>query len=224
MSSFPIRSGQRVLFAGDSITDADRSVFPPLGQGWVQRFADIVRFHHPERAISWVNRGVGGDIVRDLGQRWARDVLGERPDWLLVMIGINDCVGMMDWPADEMVDRYRTELGRLLATAVAELRPRLVLLDPFYVATPAGPWAASPEQVAVLRRLVRYQLVVAELAQRLGALHLRTQHMFARQLAHSPPLELAPEPVHPHPSGHCLIALELYRVLCGARSVPRARL
>jgi lysophospholipase L1-like esterase len=212
MSRLPIRSGQRVVFAGASITDAERLVFPPLGQGWVQRFVDIVHFHHPALDATWINRGVGGDIVQDLRLRWERDVLAERPDWLMLMIGVNDCMGLMDWPAQEMIDRYRAELSGLL-DAARSLRPRLVLLDPFLVATPAGPWAAPPEQLAVLRRLVGYQTVVADLAAEYGALHVRTQHMFARQLAWRPPSDLAPEPVHPHPSGHTLIALEVYRVM-----------
>jgi len=213
MARFPIRDRQRVVFAGDSITDADRLVFPPLGQGYVQRFVDVVRAHHPGLDVTWINRGVGGDIVRDLSRRWQRDVLAERPDWLVLMIGINDCVGLMDYPAGEMVERYRMELSGLLASAAAT-RARIVLLDPFLVATPSGPSAASGEVLATLRRLVAYQAVVAELAERHSALHVRTQHMLARQLAHRPPSALAPEPVHPNPSGHTLIALELYRALC----------
>lgn len=212
MGRFPVRDGQRFLFVGDSITDAERLVFPPLGQGYVQRFVDIVSFHHPERRIEWVNRGVGGDVVRDLARRWERDVLRHEPDWLAVMIGINDCVGLIGYPEREVVPRFRDELAALLRR-VEPSRTRLVLLDPFYVATPAGPWAASREQLAVLRRVVGYQQQVADLAREHGALHLRTQRVFERQLAYRPPELLAPEPVHPHPSGHVVIALELYRAL-----------
>ncbi len=210
---FPVRDGQRFVFAGASITDADRGVFPPWGRGYVRRLIDLVSYHHPELSIEWVNRGVGGDIVRDLMVRWERDVLRQEPDWLAVLIGINDCVGLMEYPEDEVVPRYRDELGSLLRR-VRPLGSRLVLLDPFYVATPAGPWAATPEQLAVLRRLVGYQRQVADLAAQYGAFHIQTQRVFARQLQHRPPGLLAPEPVHPHPSGHLLIALELYRVLC----------
>lgn len=223
MSRFPIRGRQRVVFAGASITDADRVAFPPLGQGYVRCFVDVVRYHHPALEVVWINRGVGGDITRDLLQRWERDVIAERPDWLVLMIGINDCVGLMDHPAAEMHERYRLELAQLLGTARA-CGARLVVLDPFYVASPAGPWAASPEQLAILRRLVGYQRVVAELALEHGAWHVRTQHMLARQLAHRPPGDLAPEPVHPNPTGHTLIALELYRELSCGQPATRARL
>jgi lysophospholipase L1-like esterase len=211
---FPIRGGQRVVFAGDSITDADRGAHPPLGWGWVRRFVELVRFEHPERDITWINRGVGGDLVQDLRQRWARDVMGHDPDWLMLMIGINDCVGLMGWPAQEMVDRYRRELSALLSD-MPRLEGGLVLLDPFYIATPSGPWAATPEQLAVLRRLVAYQGVVADLAAAHGAIHVRTQRMFGRLMAHLGPSELAPEPVHPHPCGHGMLALEVQRVLRG---------
>jgi lysophospholipase L1-like esterase len=217
VSRFPLRSGQRVVFAGDSITDADRLVFPPLGQGFVRRFVDLVRYHHPRLDPQWFNRGVGGDITRDLLARWERDVLALEPDWLMLMVGINDCVGMAAYPRQEMLDRYRGELDQLCGAARAA-GARLVLLDPFYVATPAGDWAATAEQLAILRRVVGYQAVVAELAAKHAALHVRTQRLFARQLAQRSPTDLAPEPVHPNPSGHLLIALELYRCVAGPSS------
>ncbi len=217
MRRFPIRDGQRVVFAGDSITDADRELAPPLGQGFVQRFVDLVHHRHPRLEPRWFNRGVGGDITRDLSARWERDVLALEPDWVVLMVGINDCVGMASYPLGEMLDRYRLELGQLCAAARAG-GARLVLLDPFYVATPSGPWAASAEQLGILRRVVGYQAVVAELASRHRAVHVLTQRMVARQLAQRPPGALAPEPVHPNPSGHLLIALELYGCLEGASS------
>jgi lysophospholipase L1-like esterase len=40
-----------------------------------------------------VNQGVRGDGIRDIANRWQKDVIGENPDVLCVAIGINDATG-----------------------------------------------------------------------------------------------------------------------------------
>src|SRR4051812_30904703 len=82
---------QKILFAGDSITDAGRrSLAAPYGEGYVSMVRNFVLARYPELGLTFVNRGVAGDTVRDLDARWERDVIAERPDWLAVFIGIND--------------------------------------------------------------------------------------------------------------------------------------
>ena len=82
---------QRIVFIGDSITDCGRrDVRAPYGDGYMSLVRALVTARFPAVPLTWVNRGVGGDTVRDLAARWERDAVGERPDWLVVMIGIND--------------------------------------------------------------------------------------------------------------------------------------
>jgi len=48
------------------------------------------RRFYPERAIRVITAGVGGNTCRDVAARWQKDVLDVTPDWVSLMIGIND--------------------------------------------------------------------------------------------------------------------------------------
>jgi acyl-CoA thioesterase I len=213
MARFPVPSGSSFLFIGDSITDCDRMTYAaPLGSGYVRMFADMVTWHHPELDIRWINQGVGGDVIGDLRERWVEDVLAHEPDWLAVMIGINDCHGNIDgdeaWAEQAYYDDYAWLLDQ-----VRPLKPQLVLLDPFYVTTAAGPWPVDDFQRRVLTRLAAYRRVMARVTRENSAIRVKTQEMFHQQLQHRSPGFFGPEPVHPAPVGHTMVALELYRTL-----------
>jgi lysophospholipase L1-like esterase len=215
MASFPVPSGAKFLFIGDSITDCDRNpTTAPLGWGYVQRFSELVTFHHPELDIRWLNRGIGGDVIGDLRRRWDEDCVAHRPDWLAVMIGVNDCHGNIEgevaWAAGEYEEAFRDLLNR-----VQPFTPSLVLLDPFYVTSADGRWPVDDFQRRILHRIAAYQRVVAGLAREFCAVHVRVQDLFNRQLRHRPPTFFGPEPVHPIALGHAMIALELYEQLAG---------
>jgi hypothetical protein len=58
-----------------------------------------------------------------------------------------------------------------------------------------------------------YLEVVEKLAKEFDALHVYTHEKFQQQLCHRPASHFCPEPVHPYPSGHMIIALSLLEVL-----------
>ena len=91
MSDFWIEGGETMLFIGDSITDCGRrGADAPLGSGYVSLFAELATARHPERAIHYINKGIDGNKVSDLVERWREDVLFHEPDRLSIKIGIND--------------------------------------------------------------------------------------------------------------------------------------
>ena len=61
-----------------------------LGDGYVSLLDAFLATHYPERDIGVLNTGIGGNTVIDLEARWEADILDLNPDWLSVMIGIND--------------------------------------------------------------------------------------------------------------------------------------
>ena len=56
------------------------------------------------------------------------------------------------------------------------------------------------------------------MAENYGALHVRTHALFQRQSEYRGAEHFCPEPVHPNQRGHMIIALELWRVVCGEGS------
>jgi lysophospholipase L1-like esterase len=200
---------QKLLFIGDSITDCGRRYeHAPLGNGYVYQAHLWLAAAHPELRLEVVNRGVSGDTVRDLARRWAADALRPEPDWLLVMIGVNDVWRQMAglWREAVPLAEYEATYRRLLEQLPRRGAGGLVLLEPFLV----EPDTSHPFR----QQLDGYRAAVRRLAADYGALRVETQAAFDRGLQHRPPPYWAEDGVHPTPTGHTLIAQQLLRV-CG---------
>ncbi len=140
---------KKVLFIGDSITDAGwgRSGGSPkptsernltdlnhiYGHGFMFLCAAHYQSEYPEADYEFFNRGISGDTLEKLEKRWKTDALDIQPDVLTLLVGINDvydflrdCEGDFDFSAWEQ--RYRALLDSSLA-ANPELK--LVLGAPF---------------------------------------------------------------------------------------------
>ena len=91
MSGFWIQDGETVLFIGDSITDCGRrGAEMPMGIGYVKMVTEITTARYPERNVNFINKGIGGNRITDLKDRWQDDVFYHSPDRLSIKIGIND--------------------------------------------------------------------------------------------------------------------------------------
>jgi lysophospholipase L1-like esterase len=122
-----ITKGSKLVMIGDSITDFGRAqpvgegLFEAIGRGYVAQVDALLSAAYPERAVRVVNMGNSGNTVRDLKARWTRDVLDQQPDWLSVLIGINDVWRQFDLPRQKEIhvlpDEYERTLDELLAAA-----------------------------------------------------------------------------------------------------------
>lgn len=83
----------KILFFGDSITDARRgreSDFNDrFGAGFVMQIAGELLLEDPLK-YEIINRGIGGERIVDLYARIKKDVWNEKPDVLTILEGIND--------------------------------------------------------------------------------------------------------------------------------------
>lgn len=137
---------QRLLFIGDSITDAHRRSDPlQLGNGYVNLIAE--EFDRRGSSVEVINRGVSGECVRDLRDRWQRDVLDLEPDVLTVYIGVNDTVrtwfqGFPTPPAE-----FEADLDDVLTRAVAHGTRSIIVIEPFFLTGVPfpGPWKAGED-------------------------------------------------------------------------------
>lgn len=195
------RSGQRIVFVGDSITDRGRRErVVPYGDGYVSLLRSFIIASHPELDLTWFNRGIAGDTVRFLQARWEQDVLELQPDWLSVFIGINDVWhGLRDRPQDAVpIDEFEATLRDLLRRAVDVTGCRLVLAEPYVV---------EPDRDDQQRALTdQYGLVVRKLADEFGAVNVRTQEAFDRVLVSTKPQDWSHDRIHVNLPGHAVIA------------------
>ncbi|MDO3411791.1 SGNH/GDSL hydrolase family protein [Saccharibacillus sp. CPCC 101409] len=216
-----LEKGQRLVLIGDSITDCERrfpygeGLFQGTGKGYAALVEGLLQTAYPERPVRVTNMGIGGNTVRDLQARWRTDVLDLKPDWLTVMIGINDVWRQFDQPAvtDSHVnlDEYEQTLEELVRSALPGLKG-LVILTPFYLEPNA--------QDRMRSRMDEYGAAARRVAERAGAIFVDTQAAFAEPLAHSHPTEIASDRVHPNLTGHLVLA----RALLGALDFDWSRL
>ncbi len=85
------KAKQTIEFIGDSVTDSGRRDLPfaPLGNGYVCKIQQLLQAGYPELKLSVLNKGVNGDTVTSLKDRWAEDVIAVNPD-CSYLIGVND--------------------------------------------------------------------------------------------------------------------------------------
>ena len=210
-----LKDGEKIVFIGDSITDCFRRTEErPLGRGYVKFFADLVMIREPEKKITIINRGIGGNTVVNLRDRWEDDLLRHQPDWISVMIGINDLHRFLratpeSVPPDLFAKTYREILER---TKQGLPGCRIVLLEPFYISADCSQASLRGE---VLRTMPDYLHAVRQLAAEFGARLVETHGIFQALIKTHDPDILCPEPVHPYPVGHLVIADHLYRALSG---------
>ncbi|HEX2325806.1 MAG TPA: SGNH/GDSL hydrolase family protein [Chloroflexota bacterium] len=233
---------QKIVLIGDSITDCGRrnEPFAPYGAGYVMIVRALLLARYPELGLEVVNRGIGGNTVRDLARRWDEDVIAEQPDWLSVKIGINDVWRTMSGRHTEAVplEEFRSTYHALLERTRQETQARLILMEPYVIAPPVtdsgGEGQISlqeaqqrypelrqqnvvtgPELEAVMRhfRAMMDEFIgaVRELAAEFGALLVPTQGAFDEVLGRQPPVFWAADRVHPGAPGHAVIARAFLR-------------
>lgn len=139
--------------------------------------------------------------MRDLAARWQRDVLDLRPDWLSVMIGINDVWRQFDNPRRPEIhvgpEEYEATLEELLARAVPVVK-NVVLMTPFYI----EPNGNDPMRA----QMDRYGRIVGKLAEKHHTVFVDTQAAFDAVLTTYYPAALAWDRVHPGQIGHMVLA------------------
>jgi len=191
----------RILFQGDSITDGNwgRNFDPNhiLGHGYVFIIAAKYGALWPERHLEFMNRGVSGNCVRELKERWKSDAIDLKPDLLSVLTGINDSGKGV--PLDE----YERTYDRLLSDArAANPKLNLVLGEPFWVPEEREADDLKAQDVAARGA------IVAKLAEKHHAALVKYQRVFDAACERAPARHWSWDSVHPTYSGHQLMADE----------------
>lgn len=207
---------KKILFQGDSITDClrDRSVDRLLGQGYAFAVAARLGYEQPGR-FAVLNRGISGDRVVDLYARCKRDCWNLLPDYLSILIGVNDVWHEFNGKNGVEIRRYEEIYRRFLAETRERLpHCRIILMEPFVLpGTGVNEYGYSAFRAEIALR----QQAVRGLAEEFGVSYLPLQDALDEAAARLSPEYWLVDGIHPTPAGHGLIAarwLELFQQIC----------
>ncbi|WP_397354858.1 SGNH/GDSL hydrolase family protein [Paenibacillus sp. N3.4] len=192
---------------GDSVTDCERArpigegLFGAIGKGYVSFVDGQLNAVYPELHIRTVNVGTSGNTVLDLKERWQTDVLDQKPDWLSIMIGINDVWRQFDLPLQTekhvQIETYEKTLKELVSRTLPLVKG-IILMTPFYI-------EPNPQD-AMRARMDQYGQAVKRVAEEIGAIFVDTQAAFEPLLQAYYPAAIAWDRVHPNTVGHTVLA------------------
>ena len=202
-----IESKSKLIMIGDSVTHCEREkpigegLFGAIGKGYVGYVQGLIEATYPEKQIRVVNMGLSGNTVRDLNHRWQSDVLDLKPDWLSIMIGINDVWRQFDLPliteGHVYLDEYKQTLEKLVKDTLPKLKG-MVLMTPYYM---------EPNKNDTMRAMMdQYGQVVKEIAKKYNTILVDTQATFDEMFKNFHPNNIAWDRIHPNNVGHMAIA------------------
>ncbi|MGQ7869477.1 SGNH/GDSL hydrolase family protein [Sunxiuqinia sp. sy24] len=204
-----------VLFQGDSITDAGRNRERQLandassfGNGYALMTGACLLTKQAEKNLTIYNRGISGNKVYQLHDRWYEDCLDLKPDVLSILIGVNDYWHKRNGNYDGTVQVYENDFRALLKrTKEALPNVTLVICEPFSV--PGGSAIAD----GWMDEFKPYQHVAKKLADEYDTLFVPYQKIFEKALNYAPATYWSGDGVHPSMAGAQLMASAWLKVV-----------
>lgn len=202
----------RILFQGDSITDAarNRDDFYGMGVGYPNLVKGRLGTEHP-LDFEFLNRGVSGNRIVDLYARIKQDFINLHPDVASIYIGVNDVwheINRQNGVSTEKFEKIYEMLLEEVYEALGEIK--LILISPFVL---LGTATVSTEDVP--DRYERFRADVAEkaavckkLAEKYGLPLVELAPIFDAACERAPATHWTVDGVHPTVCGHELITRE----------------
>ena len=204
----PLPKDAVILFQGDSITDAGRdrsqldkpNLQTAMGNGYAWIAATGLLLDRPKQNLQIYNRGISGNKVFELAQRWDADCLNLKPDLLSILIGVNDIWHTLAGAYQGTVEIYERDYRALLErTRKALPKTRLVVCEPFVLRCGAVNEKWFPQFDA-------YRASARSVAAAFDATFVPFQSMFNDLVSYAPPQFWAQDGVHPSPFGAAAMA------------------
>lgn len=199
-----------ILFQGDSITDCGRDRKNPVshGTGYAQRVAGILKADEPYKYRTY-NRGISGNRIVDVYARIKQDIINLKPDYMSILIGVNDVWHEFSWENGVGAQKYEKIFDMMIEEIQAALPDiKIMILEPFVL-----PGSATintedqPNRLDTFRSEVELRAAAAKrVAEKYNLVFVPLQEMFDRVNADAPVDGYwLIDGVHPTAAGHELI-------------------
>lgn len=197
-----------ILFQGDSITDAGRSRdnnnandASALGKGYAFLAGCALLNKYADKNLTIYNRGISGNKVYQLAERWDNECLALKPTVLSILIGVNDYWHKHNGKYNGTSKVYQDDFRKLLDRTREKLPGiKLIIAEPFAVnKVKAVDDTWYPE-------FNEYRLAAQEIAKEFNAVWIPLQKVFDEAGKRAPGKQWTGDGVHPSLAGAQLMA------------------
>jgi lysophospholipase L1-like esterase len=200
--------GQTILFQGDSITDSGRdkdaqecNSVKNLGTGYPLLAGASMLNKYADLDLKIYNKGISGNKVYQLADRWDKDCLEIKPDILSILIGVNDFWHKITGNYAGTVEIYKTDYIALIERTLKALPGvKLIICEPFAV---NGVKAVNDSWYP---EFYGYQKAAKEIADKFKATFIPYQAIFDEARKKAPGMYWTGDGVHPTLAGAQLMA------------------
>ena len=203
----------KILFFGDSITDAGRfregDGIYGQGVGFVRIIADRLISENPEK-YTILNRGISGNRIVDLYARIKKDVWDEKPDVINVLIGVNDVWHEINYQNGVDVERFEKVYRMMIEDTQKKLpNVKIILCEPFFLkGTSTENIPEKPDRYDRFCEIYSYANIVKKIAQEFDLPFISLQEKLTLAAKDSKAEYYLGDGVHPNVAGANLIANE----------------
>lgn len=198
----------KLLFQGDSITDAgrDRNDIHDMGNGYPKYASAMIADSFQQTEFEFINLGIGGNRSIDLLDRMQSDLIDLSPDVVSILIGIND-VWHRHSHGKEMTDeQFEANYRKILERIRKETNAKILMIAPFLLSAPdKESWRPEVERISA---------IVRRLAMEYADAYLPMDEIFAEALPSAPVSTYYSEDgVHPNAEGSAFVAEHYLRAI-----------
>ncbi|MBE5868047.1 MAG: GDSL family lipase [Lachnospiraceae bacterium] len=202
----------RILFTGDSVTDFGRKrpvgegLGEGVGPGYVRTVESFINVFYPELNLRISNTGNSGDTSKDLLARYEQDVINLKPQWLSILIGVNDVWRQFDTPAiteDHVLPEAFYANMEEMVTRAKPVVKGIFLMTPVYM--------EINREDAMRKRLDEYGKIIKEISHKNGCILVDLQSAFDQFFTIRHSSFVAWDRVHPNQTGAMIIANEFLK-------------
>lgn len=128
----------KILFQGDSITDAgrNRDNFHDLGKGYPLYAAKYIKEENPGTDFEFINLGISGNQTKDLVDRLESDFIDIQPDLVSIHIGVNDTwhrAQNRSWLGNDM---FEANYRKILTEIKEKTYAKILMIEQFLLPAP----------------------------------------------------------------------------------------
>ena len=187
----------KILFQGDSITDAGRDYdnYHNMGNGYPKYASELIKEAYPDIDFEFFNFGISGNRTGQLFDRLYPEAIVHNPDIISILIGINDI-----WhrygenkiaTTDAQIElNYRT----ILTEIKSKTHAKIIMISPYLLDV--------PHDEPIREDLKTVLPIIYKLADEFADAYVPLDELFAEALKNQPePKFYSADGVHPNANG-----------------------